>query len=80
MTPLLLIGFTTRFDNLSSGTFTNRYWINSEFYQPGGPVFVYDTGESDASESVERMLERPSSFMGQLLEEFNGLGILWEHR
>jgi hypothetical protein len=41
---------------------------------------VYDTGESDASESVERMLERPSSFMGQLLEEFNGLGILWEHR
>jgi predicted transcriptional regulator len=66
--------------DLSSGTFLNRYWINSEFYQPGGPVFVYDSGESNALDSVERMLERSSSFMGQLLEEFHGIGILWEHR
>lgn len=41
---------------------------------------MYDTGEGDGLESVERMLERPSSFMGQLLEEFHGIGILWEHR
>ena len=67
-------------DDPSSGTFSNRYWINSEFYQPGGPVFVYDTGEVNAVDSVERMLERPTSFMGELLEEFHGLGILWEHR
>jgi hypothetical protein len=84
MTPLLLIGFTTRFPSttitysaahLRIGTgsianFTNRV----------DQSFVYDTGEGDASESVERMLERPSSFMGHLLEEFHGLGILWEHR
>ena len=41
---------------------------------------MYDTGEVNAMDSVERMLERPTSFMGELLEEFHGLGILWEHR
>jgi hypothetical protein len=67
-------------NDLSKGTFLIRYWVSTKFYQSGGPVFVYDTGEGDGSESVERMFERPSSFMGQLLEEFHGFGILWEHR
>lgn len=27
------------FDSSSSKTFKNRYWVNSSYYEPGGPVF-----------------------------------------
>ena len=27
------------FDNTTSETFRNRYWINATYYVPGGPVF-----------------------------------------
>lgn len=26
--------------------FCQRYWINADHYKPGGPIFLFDTGES----------------------------------
>lgn len=30
----------------NSDTFQQRYWVDDRFYQPGGPVFVLDGGET----------------------------------
>ena len=29
-------------------TYKNRYWVNSKYYKPGGPVFYFDAGEQNA--------------------------------
>lgn len=63
-----------------AGTFPNRYWVYSEKYKPGGPVFIYDTGESDAEPGSVFFPSDPRSFFHQIVEEFNGIGIAWEHR
>jgi len=62
------------------GTYNNRYWVNDEFYKKGGPVFIYDVGEADAESSAYSILGNSTSFFAELLAEFNGMGIVWEHR
>jgi hypothetical protein len=62
------------------GTFYNRYWVSSRTYKPGSPVFIYDVGESDASTNALFRLQDPTSFFRQLVEQYNGIGIVWEHR
>ncbi|ENI10418.1 hypothetical protein COCC4DRAFT_183081 [Bipolaris maydis ATCC 48331] len=62
-----------------AGTFPNRYWVYSENYKPGGPVFILDQGESNA-EPVSRWIPDPRFFFNQIVKEFNGIGIAWEHR
>ena len=64
----------------SVGTYQNRYWINDKHYSPGGPIFVYDTGETGAPQVLEINFANSSSWFEQMLEEFHGMGILWEHR
>ncbi|OJJ33236.1 hypothetical protein ASPWEDRAFT_114702 [Aspergillus wentii DTO 134E9] len=64
----------------SVGTYQNRYWVTEDFYVPGGPVFVYDVGEADAEKTAKVYLTNTSSFFRNMLEEFHGLGIGWEHR
>jgi Serine carboxypeptidase S28 len=62
------------------GTYRNRYWVNDQFYQPGGPVFVHDVGENDAEGSAHRYLNDSASYLLEMLQEFHGIGIVWEHR
>jgi hypothetical protein len=62
------------------GTFYNRYWVSSRAYKPGSPIFIYDVGESDASTNALFRLTDDSSFFRQLVEQYNGIGIVWEHR
>ena len=66
--------------NSSVGTYQNRYWVDDERYQPGGPIFVYDAGETDASVYVSSQLQKKKSFLQEFLKRFNGMGIIWEHR
>ncbi|KAL0636799.1 hypothetical protein Q9L58_004156 [Maublancomyces gigas] len=61
-------------------TFENRYWVLEEFYKPGSPVFIYDAGEGDAEPGVQNRLVANGSFFRQIVSEFSGLGIVWEHR
>jgi hypothetical protein len=63
----------------TAGTYPNRYWVYDGQYKKGGPIFVYDGGEGDASDSAS-ILTDPNSIMGKLMTRFNGIGIVWEHR
>ena len=65
-------------------TFPNRYFINDTFYRPGGPVFLFDVGESGVGRSIIQTHLAPgrgySSAAIELAARFHGLVILWEHR
>ena len=49
------LGTTYYFDqnidhnNPSLGTFRQRYWMDWEFYQPGGPIVLFTPGEANAA-------------------------------
>lgn len=62
------------------GTFFNRYWVSTSGYKTGGPVFVYDVGEADAEPNALFRLQNETSFFKQLVDQFGGIGIVWEHR
>ena len=63
-----------------SSTFWNRYWVVDEFYEEGGPVFIYDVGELDGSTKFETFLTNDSIYFRQLMRNYSGIGIVWEHR
>ncbi|KAJ5691959.1 hypothetical protein N7462_001382 [Penicillium macrosclerotiorum] len=46
----------------------------------GGPVFIYDVGEATAENAAKLYLGNSTTFLAEILEEFRGLGIVWEHR
>ncbi|USP76195.1 peptidase s28 [Curvularia clavata] len=64
----------------NAGTFRNRFWVNSKTYKPGGPVFIFDAGETDAAAWYEYILFKNNSYFWHFMNDFDGLGILWEHR
>ncbi|KKK26401.1 hypothetical protein ARAM_002187 [Aspergillus rambellii] len=45
----------------------------------GRPVFLYDAGESSAEPSLVHLTSE-TSFFNSMIQEFNAIGILWEHR
>ena len=61
-------------------TFNNRFWVAESGYKAGGPVFIYDVGEADASGSWQFRLQNETSFFKQIVDQFGGIGIVWEHR
>ncbi|OXV11776.1 hypothetical protein Egran_00463 [Elaphomyces granulatus] len=68
-------------DDPSVGTYKNRYWVSDKAYAPGGPVFVYDAGETNAESIAQFILTNASrSIFKNFVEEFHGVGIAWEHR
>ncbi|KAF1943831.1 hypothetical protein EJ02DRAFT_421030 [Clathrospora elynae] len=62
------------------GTFFNRYWVSTSGYKAGGPVFIYDAGEADAEPNALFRLQNETSFFKQIVDQFGGVGIVWEHR
>lgn len=72
------------FDSSNKHTFANRYFVNDTYYQPGGPVILYDIGESGVSPDIaaEAFAEFNSSISApiQLAKKLRGLVIGWEHR
>lgn len=67
-------------NDTSVGTYQNRYWVNEEHYTPGGPVFVIASGESSGEGIADHLLFNSSGSFGNLLKEFHGMGLVWEHR
>ena len=70
------------FNGSDKRTFSNRYWINSTFYKPGGPVFYFDSGEQNAHPLIPYFLAEaagPSAVM-TLARRFGGLAVIFEHR
>ncbi|KAH7066322.1 serine carboxypeptidase S28-domain-containing protein [Paraphoma chrysanthemicola] len=62
------------------GTFFNRYWVSTSAYKPGSPVFIYDVGEANAEPNALFRISNETSFFKQLVDKYNGIGIVWEHR
>ncbi|KAJ5116728.1 hypothetical protein N7456_001076 [Penicillium angulare] len=67
-------------NNSAIGTYKNRYWVQDKYYVKGGPVFVYDVGESTAESSAKLQLGNETSFFATMLQEHGAMGIVWEHR
>jgi hypothetical protein len=78
--PIDNFAHTKNQDVSYQGTFNNRYWAASSSYKPGGPVFIYDVGEADAAPNALFRLQDPTSFFKQIVDQYHGIGIVWEHR
>ncbi len=63
-----------------NATFQNRFWVAESGYKPGGPVFIYDSGEQDAEPGALFRLQNETSFFKQIVDSYGGIGIVWEHR
>ncbi|KAG1472256.1 hypothetical protein G6F56_001645 [Rhizopus delemar] len=61
----------------NSTTFKHRYWANADWYQPGGPVILYNAGEMAAD---PRSFYVTNSSMAQLAQRLNGIILVMEHR
>lgn len=58
-------------------TFEQRYWVSDRHYQPGGPVIVFETGESSGTSRIPIL---DTGIINILTNATNGLGVILEHR
>jgi len=66
----------SHFDTTAPQTkFCQRYWVNADYYKPGGPVIVYDGGEGAADP-----FHSPSGMVWKLAQKYGGVAITLEHR
>jgi hypothetical protein len=54
--------------------------VSDKAYASGGPVFIFDVGETNAERIAQFILTNSGSFFRNIVEEFHGVGIAWEHR
>lgn len=67
----------SHFDQSVTGTFCQRYWLNTKAWKAGGAVILHDAGENDATGST---LFLKKGLIHHLMTATNGLGIVLEHR
>ncbi|KAL2867630.1 putative extracelular serine carboxypeptidase [Aspergillus lucknowensis] len=67
----------TRYEPHSDGVFDLRYWFDSSYYRPGGPVFVIAAGETSGEDRFEFLSQ---GIVTQLAKAYHGLGVILEHR
>lgn len=66
-------------DNPSLGTFSQRYWVNNEFYGgPGSPIILSGPGEEAADDSIWYVTNQ--TLDGTFAQTIKGAAILLEHR
>ncbi|KAL9107533.1 MAG: hypothetical protein Q9187_008413, partial [Circinaria calcarea] len=58
-------------------TFPQRYWIETSYYRPGGPVILLDAGETDGEERLHFL---DTGIIKYLAEATSGVGIILQHR
>jgi hypothetical protein len=61
----------------SKEKFNLRYWFDAQYYKPGGPVIVLQSGETDAA---GRLVFLQKGIIAQLIKATNGVGVILEHR
>lgn len=67
----------SKYEPHSDGTFELRYWFDATYYEPGGPVIVLQSGETDAT---GRLIFLQKGILHELAEATHGLGVVLEHR
>ncbi|KAL1698956.1 serine carboxypeptidase S28-domain-containing protein [Schizophyllum commune] len=76
-TPLY-INIPIDHNNTSLGTFSTRYWVNYQYYQPGGPIIFLNVGEVNAERYTAYLTT--STINGLIAQQESGLLIFMEHR
>ncbi|KAI0471056.1 peptidase S28 [Xylariaceae sp. FL0804] len=61
----------------SDGKFNLRYWFDAQYYKPGGPVIVLESGEDDGT---DRLIYLEQGIVYQLMKATGGVGVILEHR
>ncbi|KAF1808861.1 hypothetical protein P152DRAFT_452514 [Eremomyces bilateralis CBS 781.70] len=61
----------------SSETFPLRYWFDTTYYKPGGPVIVLSAGETSGT---GRLPYLQKGIVAQLSKVTGGIGVILEHR
>ncbi|KAI0762442.1 peptidase S28 [Fomes fomentarius] len=71
--------FTQPLDHFSDTglSFEQRYWVSDRHYQAGGPVIVFETGESSGTSRIPIL---DTGIIDILANATNGLGVILEHR
>ncbi|KAA1473355.1 peptidase S28 [Dentipellis sp. KUC8613] len=64
--------------NAHLGTFKQRFWMDWEYYEPGGPILMFTPGENNA-ENYTMYLTNGSIF-GMVAQQEKGATVLIEHR
>ncbi|KAE8355086.1 serine carboxypeptidase S28-domain-containing protein [Aspergillus coremiiformis] len=67
-------------NDTSAGTYSNRFWVNDDYYEAGRPIIMYDAGETNAESIAQSHLTSDLSFFKKILEKQHAIGIVWEHR
>lgn len=65
------------FDKENTFTFEQRYWVNTQFYKAGGPVFLLDGGETSGT---DRLPYLSTGVAAKLANATGGLCLVLEHR
>ncbi|KAG2749898.1 hypothetical protein P692DRAFT_201788590 [Suillus brevipes Sb2] len=65
-------------DNPGLGTFKQRYWMNWEYYEPGGPIVFMTPGEVNAEDYVGYVTN--DTINGLIAQQQNGAAVIMEHR
>ncbi|EJU00458.1 peptidase S28 [Dacryopinax primogenitus] len=71
--------FLQPLDHFSSQSpqWAQRYWLNARYYTPGGPVFLFDTGEGPGE---DRFGVLDTGIVAILARETGGMAVVLEHR
>lgn len=68
---------SSRYRPHTNGTFKQRYVIDNTYYKPGGPVYLYLSGEASVEERYDNL---QTGIIQLLMEATNGLGVILENR
>ncbi|WPH03942.1 extracelular serine carboxypeptidase [Acrodontium crateriforme] len=68
---------SSRYAPHETATFKQRYFFDSSYYKPGGPVFLYISGETSGE---SRFSNLKTGIIKILMEATNGLGVILENR
>ncbi|KAK7031399.1 peptidase S28 [Favolaschia claudopus] len=80
--PLFIDMPLDHFNSNDRRTFPVRFWVNDTYYEPGGPVFIFDSGEQNAEPLLPYYLQEfhGLSAIMRLAKRYHGIAFLWEHR
>ncbi|PVI03124.1 hypothetical protein DM02DRAFT_698935 [Periconia macrospinosa] len=67
----------SRYAPHTEATFRQRYFFDSTYYKPGGPVFLYIGGETSGE---SRFSNLQTGIIQILMQATNGLGVILENR
>ncbi|EJT50197.1 hypothetical protein A1Q1_00498 [Trichosporon asahii var. asahii CBS 2479] len=71
----------SHFDEGEKRTFCQRYWVDSQYYVEGGPVFILDGGETDGANRADDSIPFMEQGILQILSNATGgMSVILEHR